>query len=465
MEFAVLQEINHWWQSGRVRDNLLEKVERDIFAEVADALDERQILLLEGPRRIGKTSLMYQLINRILSMKVDPRRIIYLSLDDPLIEKENLFGNLINLIENALLGEPLLKSKEAIYLFLDEVTRLEGWELYLKRYYDQKYPLKFIVSSSSVAFLRKKVKESLVGRIITFPLSSFSFFEVLKLQGGNEDLREIYTGKKNIWQRFIKGGSLQSVHKQLRKFEREVSFFKKDVDLKVKRYLLEGGFPEYLQLRNPRAKEHYFWENVVERTIFYDIPEIFRVEDRTLLQKLLIHSIFHSGSIINIVDLANSYDSPRQTISTYLNYLQASLLLQLLEKYARTAASRLRAFKKVYPMDTGLVVNLRRLDLQKLELQGLWGQLAEIAVFDSLRHNFPTSRFYYFRQRDKEVDFVLDLPERLLPVEVKYRGNVLDIRGLEHFREKFKVKEGIVVTKDDLGFKNNILYIPLRLIL
>ncbi|RKY05396.1 hypothetical protein DRP77_01100 [Candidatus Poribacteria bacterium] len=460
----VLIQINHWWARGDVRPELLEKVERAVFPHILEALGERQIVLIQGPRRTGKTSLMFQLIHHLIRSGVDPRRILYASMDDPLLDKSSLFQDIIDLFETTLLGQPLLESSEKLYLFLDEIAHFEGWELMVKRFYDQRYPFKFILSSSSSAFLESRSKESLVGRAIVFHLLPFSFSEYAQLKG-KERIRKWREILEPLWTRFFLEGDADRLIKGLREVDREQRLMGREIELILREYLYEGGFPEFLQLRSPLLRSRYFWENVVERVLYHDIPEIFRVEDRELLQRIFIYCVSHSGSIVNIVELGRDFGAPRQTISNYLNYLKSSLLIRPLVRYARTAAGRLRGFKKVYACDSGLMVHLQRLTREQVESRGLWGVLAEIAVLAQLQRYHPHAHIYYYRERDREVDFVIELNGRLIPLEVKYRREVEIPNGLRLFKRRFKTEFEILITKDQLLTSGTVLFVPLRLFL
>jgi predicted AAA+ superfamily ATPase len=239
----------------------------------------------------------------------------------------------------------------------------------------------------------------------------------------------------------------------------------REFDLALRNYLRDGGFPEFLQLQEPTAISRYFWDNLAERTLYYDIPEIFRVEDRELLQKLFVYCVCHSGSIVNLVDLANSFSATRQTISNYLNFLNAGLLVQSVSKYSKTAAGRLRAFKKVYACDPGMVVHIQRLDENQVDEKGLWGALGEIAVFSQLQHYCPEAHLYYYRDRDRETDFVIDLFGRLVPIEVKYRDKIAIPNGLAFFKRRFQTEVEIVITRNQFDRKGSFLFIPFRLFL
>ncbi|OGW57118.1 MAG: hypothetical protein A3D21_02750 [Nitrospirae bacterium RIFCSPHIGHO2_02_FULL_42_12] len=466
MDIGILRDINDWWVTGRVRDTFLEPVPRKITPEILQAMDERQIILLEGPRRVGKTSIIFHLIQGLIEKGINPRHIIYISLDDPLIRKEKFFESLLSIIETYLTGMRIQSAKEKLYLFLDEVTHLKEWELYLKRYYDQKYPIKFVVSSSAASFLVKKGRESLVGRLFRFNITPFSFSEFLQFRQIKQEILRLQEDIITLWKVFFERPDREPLLRGLVQISKRMALHNREVDIHLYQFLLNGGFPEFLQLKGERSIRQYFTENILERVIYHDIPEAFRVADRGLLENLLLYSIFHSGSIININEIAASYNATRQTVSDYLHYLQASMLIRLLEKYARTEASRLRAFRKLYTIDTGLYIHLQRLTPAQVEEKGILGQIAEIAVFSQLNmYKGISGKLFYFREREAEVDFILETTKGLIPIEVKYRETPKDIKGIRYFMGKFKAKTPLIITKDTFRVEERALYVPLRLFL
>lgn len=466
MDIAVLRDINNWWTTGRVKASFLEPVPRKIMPEIMEAMDERQIILLEGPRRVGKTSIIFHVIHNLINKGIDPKRVIYISLDDPLISKERFFEKLTDTIETYLIGRQLLSLKEKMFIFLDEVTHLKDWELYLKRYYDQRYPFKFVVSSSSASFLVKKGRESLAGRIFRFKVSPFSFSEFLQLKAADKETVNLQNRLYSLWEDYFAKPDNNSLFDALLKAAKKTALYNSETHVHMHQFLMNGGFPEFLQLKSEKLISRYFSENIIERVVYHDIPETFGIGDRALLQNLMLYSVFHSGSIININEIAASYNATRQTVSDYLYYLQASMLVRLLEKYAKTAASRLRAFRKLYTVDTGLYAHLQRLSPSQIEQRGMLGQLAEIAVFSQL-NSFRTisENLFYFRERDMEADFVIETPGGIIPVEVKYRESITDLKGIKYCMEKFKSKIAFVITKDTLNADDKILFVPMRLFL
>ena len=128
------------------------------------------------------------------------------------------------------------------------------------------------------------------------------------------------------------------------------------------------------------------------------------------------------------------------------------------------------AFKKVYTADPGLFVNIQRLDVTKIETYGLWGILAELSVFLHLK-NYTNGRIYYYRERDKEVDFVIDSTPLLIPIEVKYLTETIfkwgkrGIPGIFYFMDRFQTKRTLVISRDHLQLDDQIMFVPLRLFL
>lgn len=150
---AVIREQNPWWVSGTVPSDLVGTVRRVYYEHILGHLaSQREMLLLEGPRRVGKTTLIYQVISRLLS-SVKPDHILYVSVDDPYLNRETLFKDIQNYFEEFVARDDLRSTHEAFYVLLDEVTALEGSELFVKCYYDLRFPFRFVCTSSAAAFL------------------------------------------------------------------------------------------------------------------------------------------------------------------------------------------------------------------------------------------------------------------------------------------------------------------------
>ena len=150
----LLYQYNPWWEDAFENENV--KPREKYLKELRRYLDFKQIIILTGLRRVGKTTLMKLIIEELIVKGVDPKRILYVSLDDYLLHKNNIIE-----IVNEFRTVHKIKIEEKIYLFLDEVTYKEDFHVQLKNIYDSQNT-KLFVASSSASMLRDK-KASLTG--------------------------------------------------------------------------------------------------------------------------------------------------------------------------------------------------------------------------------------------------------------------------------------------------------------
>src|SRR3989344_9425714 len=174
MEKSKLEEFNHWWISDKVDSELALPFKRDIYVEIENHLNKRFILALVGLRRVGKTTTMYQLIQKLIEAKIDKTAILFFSFDEISVKLNEVLETYKEIHSKDLRAEKT-------YLFLYEIQKCDEWENELKKYYDLYPKLKFIISCSESLFIRKKTKETLAGRIFEFNLSTFTFKEYLKI--------------------------------------------------------------------------------------------------------------------------------------------------------------------------------------------------------------------------------------------------------------------------------------------
>ena len=464
----VFREQNPWWVSGAVPVDLVGSVRRLYYDHIAEHLaTQREVLLLEGPRRVGKTTLIYQAIAHLLASATPPSHILYVSVDDPYLNRGTLFKDIQDYFEHFAAKRDLRGAEGTFYVFLDEVTALDDWELYVKRYYDLKYPLRFVCTSSAAAFLKKRSRESLAGRISAVQVYPFCLSEAASLRGMESKLAEAHASIRETWAAFYKHLDVTRLHAGLLEVEREFGTLLLD-ELPLRLYLLEGGFPEYILARSPRYKDHYFLESVVDRTLFHDIGPVFGATDLHLLQRLFLYANNQSGALLNVSEASRNLGAPYSTVAGYLRSLSSAGLLYLLSKFATSVEAEARSIERVYAIDPGLYLSLARVEPTDLDQTGGWGRLAEICVFGEFkRHDLRDIR--YWRDREREVDFVVDCAGALLAIEVKFRDDPLDprgLRGLEQFSRRFSPAVRIIVSKDTHRLcDDRTLVVPLRLFL
>ena len=239
MEKTKLEEFNHWWMEGKVDSELALEFKREEYNEI----EKKFITALVGLRRVGKTTIMYQLIQKLLK-SVNNENIVFFSFDESSVKLNDVIETYKEIQKKEF-------RKEKIYIFLDEIQKCDNWRNEIKKYYDLYPKLKFIISGSESLFIRKKTKETLAGRIFEFTLSTFSFEEYLKING-------------------------------IKEFKYET---------KIKPYFLKfverGGFPETFSFENDRDFKEYIRALVVDKIVYKDIPKMFNIEDPDFLKTLL----------------------------------------------------------------------------------------------------------------------------------------------------------------------------------
>jgi predicted AAA+ superfamily ATPase len=229
-------------------------------------------------------------------------------------------------------------------------------------------------------------------------------------------------------------------------------------------YFIYGGFPETYQMPANEAMS-YLKTQFVERVLFRDIPEVVAVRNPHLLQQLLTFLSSESANIVNFTNLGSRFSARYETISAYLFYLESAFLISVLRKYSRGGMSRAKSWPKIHLQDPAVTGSMLNLGNEVLTRPGILGRLAEGIVANFLlREGLPV---FYWRQRDKEVDIILERKGKILPVEVKYASPVdrRELSGLRSFQTRYGTQWALIITEDEFRIEDNIVYLPLWLFL
>ena len=398
---------NPWWKNKKIE---LPTFERDLFKELQPYIKYKQILAVVGLRRVGKTILMKQIIQKL---KTENNNICYISFDDIDFQKYEVAENLINyFLEYS-------NKKEMRYLFLDEIQKLPNWADLLKVYYDTEEKLKIIISGSASLELNIN-KETLAGRILTFHLPILTFKEFTRY----------FKMETNIdSENFLREYDLKFSDKQ----EKYQEIFQK--------YILKGAFPELLDINIEESEyiKKYIKESVIEKSIF-DIFRITKEDEKIIydLFKLLANS---NARLFEIMNISNILKINRNKISKYISLLEKSFLIKISYNFTASVAKQIRASKKQYVAHSSIVISLLDYPFEIINTE-LIGHLIEGVIVN----NIEKVSFWRTPQKN-EVDIVT---KDKIPIEVKYKARITnnDLNSVIKFCEKFKIKNSIVITKD-----------------
>lgn len=456
----VIRELvrtNYWWERKAVDKKDTAPYHREIFQELAKALESKLVTGIIGARRTGKTTLMFQLIERLLTDKVDPRRILMFAFDNPMmVADEEVVPKIIEAYRE------INPTKEKVYVFFDEIQYVKEWSRWLKSYYDRKENIKFIVSGSSGTLIYKETSESLAGRISFYRTHPFTFFEFCAYH--NKELEKVL---RNFRTEDFTIDELLN-----KEMEAKLEFYRRDILPLFSKYLLYGGIPEVFDW-DLKTAQKWMKSDYLGLVFYRDLLKIFEVRDVKSLEELFFFAASAHAQRINYSAIANSLNTRIETVKQYLYYLEAVNVIHIINFYSKSIKKKMRAEKKIYISDTGLRNAVLGSGEEALGSEEELSRMVEGAVASHLVNKFSKefSKDVYYWRSVYEVDFVLDLKKQVLPIEVKYRSdvNAKDLKGLLSFMEKFKAKRGVVVTKDMLKREEidskEIDYIPAWLFL
>jgi uncharacterized protein len=439
---------------------------RDAFDAIfSDVMHLPQMVSVTGPRRVGKTTLLKQCIQKIIADSPEPaaqaQRIVYFSMDDPTLE---LPGVSADAFFNALVAAAVESSKEgATYLFLDEIQRFPRWELYLKKYYDLKTPVKFVVSGSASSPIFKKSRESLLGRIKDFHVLPFSFREWYfcgeGMKAANFNLGKDAANKsKDILRELGSYIQTEASSEQLIEFLQRGYSWASSVGVKqpelLSQFLFSGGFPEVWQLPTIEAKQTYLYQNQVERVIFEDLLVAAEFRKPEMLRRFYLGLLKDPGRETNIAQLSKAIELERRTIESYFPLLEATDLVWRLHKHTSTKATPKAGNFKTYLVDLAVRNAVMKLTQEQMvQDDTLMGHYAENVVANHLRRWPGLVELGYWRQASQEIDFIVDLGHSMIAVEVKYRNELQqkEAKKAAELAKELKCQACIVVSKEPIA--------------
>ena len=328
---GYLREVNPWWR-GESSRAAKEWIYREAAEWTVSSLaDGARLLYLTGARRVGKSTVLRQAAPRLNERWVT----LYASVEDVLAygKTVGMIDDLLSFLETEVLLAPL--QEQEVVLLLDEIHHLDHWQQQVKRFYDARPNLSFVLTSSQSPRAQRG-KESLAGRVLQRELLPFSFSESLHLLG--VDFPPALEEAPKSIQRFIHDRDLGGLARSLRDSYRALSPHWNELSTQFSLYLRRGGFPEWIQRSGAGAAWEYFREAVVDKVVNEDIPAGFGVTDRPLLQRLFHTAVSRSGNEINMSRVASQQGVNRVTVNNYFHYLAETHLIQFVSRHSGSLA-------------------------------------------------------------------------------------------------------------------------------
>ncbi len=421
---------NPWWAKGSIAAFYVDLKKRKYFKLLFPHIIEKTVkraLVLMGPRRVGKTVLLYQSIQQLIDLGVAPRNINYFSIETPLFN-----GISLEELVTIVLQLNKLTTDDEVYFFFDEIQYLKDWERHLKSLVDSYHNFKFIVSGSAAAALRLMSQESGAGRFTEFALPPLTFHEYLFLTG-YEDLID--------------------VDKDLSE-EELATLDMKTINEKFVEYINYGGYPE-LSLSTTMQEDpgRYVRSDIIDKVLLRDLPSLYGISDIQELNSLFTYLAYHTGNELSLDALASNSGVAKNTIKKYLTYLEAAFLIKIIYRVDYNAKKFKRAnFYKIYLTNCAI----RSALFSPLESSDAYmGSMVETAIFAQWQHN-QNKPLYYGRWKSGEVDmvslshFTHNKPEWCIELKWsnRYVAKPNELKSLLSFCKKNNLRSTTVTTLD-----------------
>jgi predicted AAA+ superfamily ATPase len=368
---------------------------RFFFSTLKRFADKRQIIALTGLRRTGKTTLLKQLINDLISRGVLRKNILYFSFDESVESLDSMLN------EYSMLTKVDYK-KEQVFVFLDEVQKLKDWQNQVKTYYDNFEKIKFFVSGSATLFIQKKAHESLAGRVFILELQILSFEEYL-----------FFKEKSNL----------------LKDSELFAGELKQEFFSYLKRNLIE-----IIDYDDDTANEYL--QGLINKIAFEDIPSLFSIENPEKLKSILKAVYSSPGMVVNYENLGKDLGLSAKTTETYVFYLTQAKILKKLYNFSKNFLTSEKKSKKLYISAPSMCFLGDNPELPKI-VENLVAVQSEI-------------HFFWRTPQKDEIDFILKKNGSFEPIEVKYSENIVqqDTRAIKKFAKRNTVTEAVIITKN-----------------
>ncbi len=404
-KFASLEKYNFW--NGNVPE--LGFTRKDYTDKIFDYTGNKLIKVLVGQRRAGKSYILRQIAHRLISEGVNPKNIFYINkefTDFDFIGNYKDLGTLLNLYKDKL--QPSGK----VYLFIDEIQNVEGWEHFVNSHsqdYVDSYEI--FISGSNSKMLSGELATLLSGRYVNFEILPFSFNE--------------YVGIINT-----------TVSKQ--------SY----ID-----YMESGALPELFVLPNAETKRNYI-SAIKDTVLLRDIIQRHNIKDPKLLEDIFVYLVNNAANLVSITNIVNFFKSNKRkttydTLSNYIGFIEDTFLVHKVERYDIRGKDTISGNCKYYINDLSF-----KNYLYPGFGYGIGYKLENLVYLELRRAGYEV---YVGAMRDKEVDFVAKKGDRVIYLQSTYlmadeqtaKREYAPLEAIQDNYEKF------VVSLDDISLPSN----------
>jgi uncharacterized protein len=360
----------------------------------------RFIHVLAGPRQVGKTTLARQVMERI------GINCHYASADEPSLKGREWIA------QQWEIGRLTARKGEAL-LVLDEIQKVPGWSEAVKGLWDgdthTRTPLRLLLLGSSPLLIQGGLQESLAGRFEIIPAPHWSFLEMKEVFGWN-----------------------------------------------LEQFLYFGSYPGAAPLiEEPERWQRYVVDSLIETSISRDILLMTRVDKPALLRRLFQLACDYSGQILSYQKMTGQLTDAGNTVTLahYLQLLRGAGMVAGLSKFSGSKIRQRGSSPKLQVLNTALMTASSGMGFEETRRKpDLWGRLVESAIGAHLLNSTLGTpvEVSYWRDRNVEVDFVLQRGQTAVGIEIKSAGSRMATSGMAAFRREFAPLRTLLVGGDGI---------------
>ena len=397
---ARLRFDNPWWKEGTIEQRFDSLPRRNYYSLFYDLVVDHSVnraIVLMGPRRVGKTVIVYHAISELLKNGVEGVNILYLSLETPVytgLSLENIVTTYLDIHNHT--------RDSRLFIFYDEVQYHKNWEVHLKSLVDSFPEFRFVATGSAAAALRLKSQESGAGRFTDFLLPPLTFGEYLKFISQSDELPYIKNSEEG--------------------YTRYVTMDIEGLNRHFVDYLNFGGYPEAVFSETIKQDPARFIKSdIIDKVLLRDLPNLYGVNDIQELNKLFTVIACNTGQEISLEELSQGAGISKNTLKRYLEYLEAAFLIKIVKRIDGCA----KKFKRVTRFKVYLVnPSMRAALFGPVTSDGAaMGALTETGIYAQWFHSSAINNLFYARWKKGEVDIVHLMSSTQTPdwcVEVKW---------------------------------------------
>lgn len=338
----------------------------DYLTRIKRYLDTDEIVTLTGVRRCGKSTILLQVIAQLIKNNIPRTNTLYVNFEDP------RFYNFLNI---DLLDEiwqaycDYLRPEGKVYLVLDEIQKITGWETWARSKYDRKENVKIFVTGSNAELLSSEFANILTGRHLQLSITPLSFAEFLKFKDMEIEPDKLWLAKNK---------------NRLKDFALE--------------YLQLGGFPKIVLTKDELLRKELlsqYFTDIITRDIVnrHKVKDVGKLENLALFYSTNFTRTYSFNKIKKVIDFSVSLDS----IHRFSHYLKDAFLIDFVPRFSYSLKDQMQTGRKVYFVDNGMHNAIA------FKFSQDKGKLLENAVFHHLKRQ--KKEVYYFHEK-QEVDFI-----------------------------------------------------------